>query len=150
MGYAGVGPIFFAVDRYYYSTNRTDVGGAESFETRYDGNNIRPSTLMGPGHTKHQQLHVPVNLTTVYVRICDDMGYPLSVIQNVTIEPGSHLASAFGRGNSKEVTAKTLWELVSAMRDDTVSKIKVIAHIGLGGTRLPTISGNRDLTIVGE
>lgn len=150
MGYAGVGPIFFAVDRYYYSTNRTDVGGAESFETRYDGNNIRPSTLMGPGHTKHRQLHVPVNLTTVYVRICDDSGYPLSVIQNVTIEPGSHLASAFGRGNSKEVTAKTLWELVSAMRDDTVSKIKVIAHIGLGGARLPTISGNRDLTIVGE
>jgi hypothetical protein len=76
MGYAGVGPIFFAVDRYYYSTNRTDVGGAESFETRYDGNNIRPSTLMGPGHTKHQQLHVPVNLTTVYVRICDDSGVP--------------------------------------------------------------------------
>ena len=135
MGYAGVGPIFFAVDRYYYSTIRSDVEGPESFESRFDANNPRPPTLKGPGNTKHQQLHVPVNATEVYVRICDDAGYPLSAIQNVSIEPGSHLASAFGRGNSKEVTVKTLWELISAMRDDTVSKIKVIAHIGLGGGR---------------
>lgn len=150
MGYAGVGPIFFAVDRYYYSTIRSDVEGPESFESRFDANNPRPPTLKGPGNTKHQQLDVPVNATEVYVRICDDAGYPLSAIQNVSIEPGSHLASAFGRGNSKEVTVKTLWELISAMRDDTVSKIKVIAHIGLGGRPLPTISGDRDLTIVGE
>ena len=59
-------------------------------------------------------------------------------------------AMAFvGGGDSKNVRVRTLWEFVSAMRDEGVESITLEGHIGLGGEPLPPITGGRDLTIVG-
>jgi hypothetical protein len=44
---------------------------------------------------------------------------------------------------------RTLWELVSAMRDTSVTVIELRRHIGLIGHPLPRIERGRDLTIVG-
>ena len=140
--YLGIGTSespFAAVDRYYYSHDFNDVNVANfsNFSTPFE--DIR--------HT--QILNVPRMCDEVFVRLADAYGTSVSAVARVPIVNGSGLSGAWGPGNSIRVHAHTLWELISAMRDQTVTVIELQRHIGLAGVRLPVIGPGRDLTIIG-
>lgn len=142
--YRGAGPLFDAVDRYYHShdvrrVNATNFSGVEADPT------------LPPENHRHAQLRdVPMNASFVYVRLADSDGVAVSDVAEVRIANGSRLEGAWGPGNSVRVEVRTLWELISAMRDPSVRVVALRSHVGLRGVALPVIGPGRDVTIVGE
>ena len=162
--YAGFGPIFDAVERYYYGLTADNVKGPFDYPIFHDGeapnetsaaedDDAAPRwryTAAGWSETRHAQLaSVPMHVETVYVSLSDWNGTVLGNVTAVPIEDASHMVLSLGAGNGKRVHVRTLFELTSAMRDPRVNAIVLENHIALGGTALPLISGNRELAIIG-
>jgi len=140
--YRGVGPLFDSVDRYYHGFDR-DALNVTNFSAVADP----------PPHETHSHTQItgaPANATSVFVRLADADGLALSRLAEVPITPGSRLEGQWGPGNTIAVQVRTLWELVSAMRDPSVGRIELQRHVGLRGAPLPAIAAGRDVTVVGR
>ena len=143
--YRGIGTQespFQAVDRYYYS-HEFELLNVANFSTESN-----PPPFEDIRHT--QILDFPQASNEIFVRLADAYGTSLSDIARVPVVNGSGLSGAWGPGNSIRVHVRTLWELISAMRDPNVSVIELQRHIGLRGVKLPVIGAGRDLTIIGS
>lgn len=141
VSYAGVGPIFEDVDRYYYSLDPIAIN-ATGFTD--------PATDPPYSSSAHSAMrNVPPNASFVYVRLADAAGTALGRAAAVVIETGSHFTDQLGNGFGTAARVRTLYELVAAMRDPKVERITLERHIGLAGAPLPPVAGGRHLTVVG-
>ena len=129
VSYAGVGPIFEDVDRYYYTLDPIAIN-ATGFTD--------PATDPPYSSTVHSAMrNVPPNASFVYVRLADAAGTALGRATAVVIEIGTHFTDQLGNGFGTAARVRTLFDLVAAMRDPKVEHITLERHIGLAGAPLP-------------
>jgi hypothetical protein len=149
VGYLGVGAKFQSVRQYYYS-----LENSTALRSAYP-RDADPANISVGSHRHAQLLDVPPGPdVTVYVRLAaseSEGGEAVGEVEAVPVVIGSFLQASWGPGNGKHVEARTLYELVEGMRDETVEKITLRRHVELppGNFSLPTIRDGRTLTVTG-
>ena len=147
-----VGPVgakFQSVRQYYYS-----LENSTALRSAYP-RDADPANISVGSHRHAQLLDVPAGSdVTVYVRLAaseSEGGEAVGEVEAVPVVIGSFLQASWGPGNGKHVEARTLYELVEGMRDETVEKITLRRHVELppGNFSLPTIRDGRTLTVTG-
>ena len=129
VSYAGVGPIFEDVDRYYYSLDPIAIN-ATGFTD--------PATDPPYSSSAHSAMrNVPPNASFVYVRLADAAGTALGRAAAVVIETGSHFTDQLGNGFGTAARVRTLYELVAAMRDPKVERSRSSVTSGWRAPRFP-------------